>query len=54
MTGIKDEAIFPSSKYQMAYLMESFLEYHLRAIVTDNGMKILNVFINKSIINNNE
>ncbi len=54
MTGIKDETIFPSSRYEMAYLMESFLEYHLRAIVTDNGMKILNIFINKSIINNNE
>ncbi|MEM9678844.1 MAG: TetR/AcrR family transcriptional regulator, partial [Bacteroidota bacterium] len=54
MTGIKDEKIFPSIKFDMAYLMESFLEYHLRAIVTDKGMKILNNFINKSIIKNNE
>ena len=45
MSGIKDEAIFPSEKFSMGYLMESYLEYHLRAIVTDNGLKILNNFI---------
>jgi len=45
MTGIKDESIFPSTKYNMVYLMESYLEYHLRAIVTDKGFKILNQFI---------
>ncbi len=54
MTGIKDEAIFPSSKFNMGYLMESFLEYHLRAIVTSKGMDILNNFINNSISKNNE
>ncbi len=45
MTGIKDESIFPHNKYNMEYLMESYLEYHLRAIVTDKGFKILNQFI---------
>jgi len=45
MTGIKDEAIFPKEKFKMNYLMESYLEYHLRAIVTENGLKILNQFI---------
>ena len=47
MTGIKDEAIFPKSLFKMNYLMESYLEYHLRAIVTDKGMNILYNFINE-------
>jgi hypothetical protein len=45
MTGIKDDSIFPKEIYTMNYLMESYLEYHLRAIVTDNGLQILNKFI---------
>jgi AcrR family transcriptional regulator len=47
MTGIKDEAIFPRQKFTMEYLIENFLEYHLRAIVTEKGFKILNQFITK-------
>jgi AcrR family transcriptional regulator len=46
MTGIKDEAIFPRKSFDMEYLMESYLEYHLRAIVTEKGLEILNQFIN--------
>ena len=46
MSGIKDEVIFPSEKYNKHYLMESYLEYHLRAIVTQKGMNILQQFIN--------
>ena len=45
MTGIKDNMFFPPETYQMEYLMESYLEYHLRAIVADKGMTILNNFI---------
>ena len=45
MTGIKDESIFPSSLFQMAELMGDYLEYHLRAIVTEKGMAILTKFI---------
>lgn len=45
MTGIKDDLIFPKHIYSMDYLMESYLEYHLRAIVSDNGLQILNKFI---------
>ena len=45
MMGIKDDSIFPKEIYTMNYLMESYLEYHLRAIVTDKGLKILNKFI---------
>ena len=46
MTGIKDETIFPRSKFGVEYLMESYLEYHLRAIVTEKGLEILNQFTN--------
>ena len=35
MTGIKDDSYFPSELYTMEYLMESLLEYHLRAIVSE-------------------
>lgn len=48
MTGVKDETIFPQDKFNMEYLMESYLEYHLRAIVTDKGLSILNNFITKN------
>ncbi len=48
MTGIKDDVIFPKTKFNMDYLMESYLEYHLRAIVTESGLQILNQFINKT------
>ena len=53
MTGIKDNRFFPPEHYQMNYLMDSYLEYHLRAIVTEKGMTILNNFINKSITKSN-
>ncbi|UKM65976.1 TetR/AcrR family transcriptional regulator [Flavobacteriaceae bacterium GSB9] len=42
MTGIKDENFFPQDQFPMEYLLESFLEYHLRAIVTEKGIEILN------------
>lgn len=45
MTGIKDNMFFPPEHYEMNYLMESYLEYHLRAIVTEKGLQILNKFI---------
>ncbi|MBU2938331.1 TetR/AcrR family transcriptional regulator [Lacinutrix sp. C3R15] len=45
MAGIKDETIFPSQKFTMDYLMESYLEYHLRAICSEEGLLTLNKFI---------
>lgn len=45
MTGIKDENIFPSERFTMDYLMESYLEYHLRAICNENGLLTLRKFI---------
>ncbi|MCB0448351.1 MAG: TetR/AcrR family transcriptional regulator, partial [Gelidibacter sp.] len=46
MTGIKDENIFPSEQFSMEYLMESYLEYHLRAICSERGLQLLTKFIN--------
>ncbi|WP_034060949.1 TetR/AcrR family transcriptional regulator [Lacinutrix jangbogonensis] len=51
MTGIKDDNIFPSKLFTMEYLMESYLEYHLRAICSEKGLQILNTFINKTNLN---
>ena len=48
MTGIRDTSVFSESMFDKNYLMESYLEYHLRAIVSEKGMTILNNFINKS------
>lgn len=45
MIGIKDENIFPSERFTMDYLMESYLEYHLRAICNENGLRTLHKFI---------
>lgn len=46
MSGIKNFEIFPVDKFSMEYLTESYLEYHLRAIVTESGMDILRAIIN--------
>jgi len=46
VNGIKDESFFPSEKFPKARLMEHYLEYHLRGIVTKEGQLVLNKFIN--------
>jgi len=49
MVGIKNLDMFPSEKYSPEQLIENYLDYHLRAIVTDDGMKLLSSYIkNKS------
>jgi hypothetical protein len=45
MSGIRDTTVFKEDQFNKNYLMNSYLEYHLRAIVTDKGFKILNKFI---------
>ncbi|TVZ25946.1 TetR family transcriptional regulator [Gillisia sp. Hel_I_86] len=47
ITGIKDNDIFPPEEISTPELMQNYLEYHLRAIVTDKGIKTLNQFIKK-------
>jgi len=41
ITGIKDESIFPFENFPKIKLMENYLEYHLRGIVTSKGLEIL-------------
>ena len=46
VNSIKDHTLFPSNKFPVAELMDDYLEYHLRGIVTPKGRKILNETIN--------
>ena len=46
VNGIKDDSMFPNQIFAKAALMEDFLEYHLRGIVTKKGQITLNKFIN--------
>lgn len=46
MTAIKSNEIFTSSETSMSKLTENYLEYHLRAIVTPKGLKLMTDFIN--------
>jgi len=48
VTSVKDGDIFPQSKFPMKQLMDNYLEYHLRGIVTPEGRKILNRIINSN------
>ncbi len=51
MTGIKDEELFPSEIFSKKQLMESYLEYHLRGIVTEKGLTKLNQITKNNQIN---
>ena len=46
VNSIKDHTLFPNNKFPMVELMDDYLEYHLRGIVTPQGRKILNETIN--------
>jgi len=46
VNGIKDDSLFPNQTFTKSQLMENYLEYHLRGIVTKKGQLILNNFIN--------
>jgi len=46
--GINDETVFPVSQFSKLQLMEDYLEYHLRGIVTQKGLQTLNKFINEN------
>lgn len=41
MLGIKDIETFPQEKYSMNYLLEKYLEYHVRGIATEKGIQTL-------------
>ena len=46
VNNIKDRTLFPGDKFPIADLMDHYLEYHLRGIVTPKGRQILNETIN--------
>ncbi|WP_435624231.1 TetR/AcrR family transcriptional regulator [Flagellimonas sp.] len=46
--SIKDNSLFPMRIFSMPQLMDYFLEYHLRGIVTPDGRKKLNSIINSN------
>ncbi len=48
VTSLKDQRLFPENKYSSSQLMDEYLEYHLRGIVTPKGRKILNEIINSN------
>ena len=43
--GIRDHEIFPAESFKTVLLIEGYLEYHLRAIVTKEGLKKLEKFL---------
>lgn len=45
ITGIQNQELFPIKKFSSKYRTEEFLEYHLRGIVTSEGLITLNKFI---------
>ncbi|SRX72313.1 HTH-type transcriptional repressor KstR2 [Aequorivita antarctica] len=45
ITGIKDQYLFPIEKFSTKFLTEEYLEYHLRGIVTEEGLLTLKKFI---------
>lgn len=45
ITGIRNQKVFPVEKFPTKYITEEYLEYHLRGIVTPEGLLTLNKFI---------
>lgn len=48
VTGIKDASLFPQEQFAILTLMDTYLEYHLRGIVTLKGRETLNKIINSN------
>lgn len=48
VTSIKDQELFPANQFPVTTLMDEYLEYHLRGIITLKGRKILNSIINSN------
>lgn len=49
--GIRDQKLFPISKFSTKYITNEYLEYHLRGIVTSEGLLSLNTFIKENQLN---
>lgn len=48
MVSLKDQDLFPLTHFSMNMLLENYLEYHLRGICTEKGLKFLNKIINQN------
>lgn len=48
VTSLKERRLFPQEEFSTMQLMDDYLEYHLRGIVTPSGRKILNELINSN------
>ena len=48
VNSTKDLQFFPADKFPVATLMDNYLEYHLRGIITPKGREILNKIINSN------
>ncbi|CAM4083930.1 TetR/AcrR family transcriptional regulator [Zobellia nedashkovskayae] len=48
VTSIKDYRLFPEEQFPVRTLMDNYLEYHIRGIVTPKGRKVLNEIINSN------
>lgn len=46
ITSLKDDTLFPRHTFPIVTLMDEYLEYHLRGIVTPKGRSTLNKIIN--------
>ncbi len=51
VNGIKDNTLFPIQKFPKEALFEDYLEYHLRGIVTKEGLQTLSKFIKNNVHN---
>lgn len=49
VNGIKDDTLFPIENFPKVQLFENYLEYHLRGIVTRDGLQTLNKFITTTV-----
>ncbi len=48
VTSIKDQKLFPIELFPVVTVVDEFLEYHLRGVVTPKGRGILNEIINSN------
>lgn len=48
VSSIKDNLLFPTHLFPKHQLIDEYLEYHLRAIITPKGRNILNKLINSN------
>lgn len=46
MMGIKNPELFPETEFSTGDLIDKHLEYHLRSIVTEQGLRTLNHLLN--------